>query len=244
MEAIRRQVAVAGTVVDESSQRPVPRARVKLTNGPPAFVQSMVARAKLLPPSEAPSEVAQAYGDLDKTGVDNAGKLKAAQIVLDYLFRTRGAVLAADRPDQTRSAADGHFHFLDLPDGNYEVTASLPEAGSRYGTAEVKSLAVSRDGEGRIAWAWAELKVPPTAISGKVTGQNASPVKLASVRMKGSGENVLSDDKGEYRLTALEIGDRTLTACAPGFKAGSEIVQLAEAGEQKAVHIALAPASS
>jgi hypothetical protein len=242
-ETIRRQVAIAGRVIDELAKQPVAWARVRLTNGPPAFVQSMVARAKLVPPSQPPSDVTQAYGDLDKAGVNNAGKLRAAQIVLDYLLRTLGAALAVDRPDRTRTAADGHFHFLDLPDGNYAVTASLPEAGSRYGTAEVKNLPVSRDGEGRIAWAWTEVKLPPTTISGKVTNQSASPVKLASVRVKGSGENAFTDDTGEYRLTALEIGNRTVSASAPGFKADPKIVQLGEAGKKQAVDIVMTPAN-
>lgn len=243
-ETIRRQVAIAGRVTDESSQQPIPRTRVRLTKGPPAFVGPMVARAKLMPLNQAPSEVTQAYGDLDKAGIDNAGKLKAAQIVLDYQLRTLGAALAVDRPDQTRTAADGHFHFLDLPDGNYAVTASLPEAGSRYGTAEVKNRPVSRDGDGRIAWAWTDMKVPPTTIGGKVTNQSAAPVKLASVRLKGSGESALSDDAGNYRLSALEVGTRTVSASAPGLKADLKIVQLDEAGKKQVVDIAMTPANS
>ena len=94
LETIRRQVAIAGSVTDESSKQPIPRARVRLTNGPPAFVGPMVARAKLIPPRQAPNDVTQAYGDLDRTGVNNAGKLRAAQIVLDYQLRTGGAAFA------------------------------------------------------------------------------------------------------------------------------------------------------
>ena len=242
-ETIRRQVAIAGRVIDESTKLPISRAHVRLTDGPPAFVQPMVARAKLMPLNQAPSEVAQAYGDLDKAGIGNAEKLRAAQIVLDYHLRTRGAAFAVDRPDQTGTAADGHFHFLDLPDGDYAVTASLPEAGSRYGTAEVKNRSVSRDGDGRIAWAWTGMKVPPTTIGGKVTNQSAAPVKLASVRVKGSGENALSDDTGEYRLSALEVGSRTVSASAPGLKADPKIIELDEAGKKQVVDIAMTPAN-
>lgn len=244
METIRRHVAIAGRVIDESTKQPISRARVRLTDGPPAFVQPMVARAKLMPLNQAPSDVTQAYGDLDKAGIDSAGRLRAAQIVLDYQTRTRGVAFAVDRPDQTGTAADGHFHFLDLPNGNYTVTASLPHAGSRHGTAEVKNRSVSRDGDGKIAWAWTEMKVPPTTISGKVTTQSAAPVKLASVRVKGSGENAFSDDAGEYRLTALEVGTRTVSASAPGLKADPRIVQLDEAGKNHVVDIAMAPANS
>jgi len=244
METIRRQVAIAGRAIDETTKQPIPWARVRLTDGPPAFVQPMVARAKLMPMNQAPSDVTQAYGDLDKAGISNAGRLRAAQIVLDHQLRTRGAAFAVDRPDQTGTAADGHFHFLDLPDGNYAVTASLPQAGSRYGTAEVKNRSVSRDGDGRIAWAWADMKVPPTTIGGKVTNQSAAPVKLASARVKGSGESAFSDDAGEYRLTALEVGTRTVSASAPGLKADPKTVQLDEAGKMQVVDIAMTPANS
>jgi hypothetical protein len=244
IETIRRQVAIAGRVIDASTQQPIPSARVRLTNGPPAFVRPMVSRARRAPLSRAPSEVTAAYGDLDKAGIDNAGKLRAAQIVLDYLPPTQAAALAADRPDQTRTAADGHFHFLDLPDGTYTVTASRPEAGSRYGTADVKNLPVSSDGAGTIAWAWTEMKLPPTAIGGKVTNQSASPVKMASVRVKGSGESALSDDTGAYLLTALEIGERTVTVSAPGLTAAPKIVRLDEAGKKQAVDITMTPAGS
>jgi len=84
METIRRQVAIAGRAIDETSKQPIPWARVRLTDGPPAFVQPMVARAKLMPMNQAPSDVTQAYGDLDKAGISNAGRLRAAQIVLDH----------------------------------------------------------------------------------------------------------------------------------------------------------------
>jgi hypothetical protein len=166
LEIIRRQVAIAGSVTDESTAQAIPRARVRLTDGPAAFVASMVALAKLMPPSRAPSEVVQAFGDLGKAGIKRPRKLRAAQIVLDHFLLARGSAIAVGRPDQTRTAVDGHFHFLDLPDGDYAVTASLPEAGNRYGTAEAKNLRVSRDGNGRIDWAWTDVKVPPTTISG------------------------------------------------------------------------------
>ncbi len=244
LETIRRQVAIAGRITDAFTDHPVPRANVRLTNGPPAFVQPMVAQAKLMPLNQAPNEVTQAYGDLDKAGVDNAGKLRAAQIVLDHHLQTYGAALAVARPDQTRATADGHFHFLDLPDGNYAVTASLPKAGSRYGTAEAQNLTVSRNSGGRIAWAWTEVKLPPTTISGKIINQSASPVKLATVQVKGSGESAFSDDTGEYRLTALEIGSRTVSASAPGLQTAPKIVQLDEAGKKQAVDIVMPPANS
>ena len=55
----------------------------------------------------------------------------------------------SERPDVTRTAADGHFHYLDLPDGQYTLVASLPAAGSRYGTVRAE-VTITRDAEGNI----------------------------------------------------------------------------------------------
>ena len=49
----------------------------------------------------------------------------------------------------TRTGADGHFHFLDLPDGQYTLTASLPSSGLRDQTAQMEATAF-HDVEGNI----------------------------------------------------------------------------------------------
>ena len=50
-------------------------------------------------------------------------------------------VTAASRSTSfvARTRNDGHFHFLDLPDGEYSLTPSLLSSDSRYDTAEVKA---------------------------------------------------------------------------------------------------------
>jgi len=48
-----------------------------------------------------------------------------------------------------RTGADGHFHFLDLPDGQYTLTALLPSSGLRDQMARMEATAF-RDVEGNI----------------------------------------------------------------------------------------------
>jgi len=109
-----------------------------------------------------------------------------------------------ERPDRTRTAVDGHFHFLDLPDGEYTLTASLPSAGTRYGTAQV-TVTVRRDERGNIARNPADMSLPPTAIKGQiVTAADKSPVFMAKIQIEGSAELAFSDSKGKYLLSGLE----------------------------------------
>jgi hypothetical protein len=146
----------------------------------------------------------------------------------------------ADRPDQTRTAADGHYHFLDLPDGDYTLTASLPEAGSRYGTAETQAT-VERDAQGNLTLTPADITLPPTTLKGRVTGQGAGPVVMAEMRMQGSGECAFTDAQGRYLLAGLETGTRTVIVSARGYQPESTAVLLSPAGIERVVNITLVP---
>ena len=50
-------------------------------------------------------------------------------------------VTAASRTTSffARTRNDGHFHFLDLPDGEYSLTSSLPSSNFHYDIAEVNA---------------------------------------------------------------------------------------------------------
>lgn len=148
-----------------------------------------------------------------------------------------GAML--ERPDRTQTAADGHYHLLDLPDGKYTVTATLPGTGTRYGAAQ-QSVTVSRDSQGRITWSSADVQLPPTTLMGQVSGKGAA-IAMAEVRVKGSGERTYSDGQGRYRLIGVEIGNRTLLVSAQGFKPASQAVQLGAAGAMQKLDFAMVP---
>jgi hypothetical protein len=143
-----------------------------------------------------------------------------------------------ERPDRTHSAADGHFHFLDLPDGDYTLSASLPVSGTRYDTAQAE-VTVSRDGEGNIAMVTADMALPPTALKGQITDQGSGDaVLMAQVRVKGSGERAFSDRDGQYLLAGLEAGERTVVISAPGYSTVSRTMQLSQ-GETVELDVAL-----
>ncbi len=128
------------------------------------------------------------------------------------------------RPDRTRTAADGHFHFLDLPPGSYRLSASLPSAGSRYG--EATAQVPVEDGE----VATAELALSPTTVKGRVLNNEDKGVAMAEVRILGSGERVYSDGGGSYRLGGLETGRRRLEVTAQGYSKTTAEVMLDPSG--------------
>jgi hypothetical protein len=145
-----------------------------------------------------------------------------------------------DRPDRTRSRRDGLFYFLDLPDGAYELTASVPGFGARYGTVS-QSAAVSRDKQGNTKIVYVTLALQPTTVSGKVTGTGQKAgVFMAEVRVKGSGERTYSGAQGQYILAGIEPGVRTIEVSAQGYKAKSQPVTIPSPGAVHSVNFNLA----
>ena len=150
-----------------------------------------------------------------------------------------------ERPDQIRTAADGHFHFMDLPDGQYTLRASLPGSGTRYGTTQ-KAVTVSRDAQGSITIAVADVALPPTTLKGRIAKQNNEPVVMAEVRVRGSGERTFSDGQGHYLLTGLEAskkGERILVVSAQGCQKVTKNVLLDQAGVEKTLDFVLVPSA-
>ncbi len=151
-------------------------------------------------------------------------------------------VTLANAPSQppTLTAPDGRFHFLDLPDGTYTVAASLPGSGTRYGAAQA-TVTVARDAQGNIKLAAADIALPSTTVKGQITGQGNAPVMMAQVRVKGSGETSFSDAQGNYVLTAVEAGNRTIVVTAQGYQAATQTVQITQPGSVQTLNAALSP---
>ncbi|NEP00807.1 MAG: carboxypeptidase regulatory-like domain-containing protein [Symploca sp. SIO2E9] len=123
------------------------------------------------------------------------------------------------RPDRTRTRVDGYFYLQDLPDGQYTLTASLLNTGTRYSSnPTIKTIAagstaesdqtqveVSRDPvTGAIARPTVNIYFQPTALSGKITNSDNDPVVMAKVQIEGSGEYTFTDKDGDYLLSGLE----------------------------------------
>jgi hypothetical protein len=146
----------------------------------------------------------------------------------------------AERPDRTRAATDGFFRFLDLPAGQYTLTGSLPGSGSRYGAASAQ-VTLTDDGQGKVELKMADLALPATTIQGRVSDPGNAAVRMAEVRVQGSGERAWSDAQGNYVLSGVEVGSRKLTVAARGFQSKSETVALGQPGAVVTRDVTLSP---
>jgi hypothetical protein len=150
----------------------------------------------------------------------------------------------SERPDRTLTAADGHFHFLDLPNGQYILKASKASEGTRYGTAQLTAT-VTRDAQGKIARTAAGISLPPTGIKGQIlAAADESPVVMAKIQIDGSPEPVFTDSKGNYLVSGIETSKPPLkrtvnvSVTARGYQPASQKVDLSQ-GEGKTVNFSL-----
>jgi hypothetical protein len=129
---------------------------------------------------------------------------------------------------RTFSRDDGSFYFIDLPMGQYPLTASVPDLGSRYGSATVAAVAVQNASDGRpILDPKAQVKLPPTRLVGQVQrSDNNQPIANAVVRLLGSETQTLTNQTGHYTLLGIQAGNPTAQVSAEGFAISSQKVSL------------------
>lgn len=229
-EQVRHQLAIAGILSDQLTQQPIPAAEIRMIQAPQSFRERLKIKAL----------------QFDDQGQPQPGFGERCWISPDGSF---ALVNLADGSYtvQTWTAVDGSFKFLDLPDGDYVLQASLPAAGTRYGTATSASLTVTRN-QDKITPALVELQLPPTAITGNVTAPapvegpigrsgNSSangdpnvrstpapktiPVPMAKVQILETGDSTYTNDAGEYLLSRLEASktkDWAIAVAAPGYE--------------------------
>ena len=182
------------------------------------------------------------------TGKSVAGAV-AAITAMPPAFENKVAIAASaygarwekmsERLDRTKTRKDGLFYFLDLPDGQYTISASIPGHGSRYGVAQ-GTAAVSRDKKGNFKVAFVTLTAQATTVKGKITGtSHKNGVVFAEVRVKGSNERTFTDTQGQYTVAAIEPGQRVLLASAQGYRTASQRVTLEKPGVSQTLNFNL-----
>jgi hypothetical protein len=139
---------------------------------------------------------------------------------------------------ETLTRGDGLFYFLDLPEGKFTLEASLPAAGKRYGTVQLKTN-VKRSAQESGSVEFVSLVLQPTTIKGRITAGTKTAVMMAEVQIKGSGESQYSAASGDYVLAGIEPGNRTLQVTAPGYRRITEKTLLATPGEVKTINFQL-----
>lgn len=147
----------------------------------------------------------------------------------------------AEPPDRTRTAVDGHFHFLDLPEGEYSLTAALPDAGKRYANAQI-TVTVPCQAEDKTSITIADMMLPPTTLKGKISDQNADPVVLATVQIKHGTDSTFSNQEGQYLLLGLEASEtyeQTVMVSAQGYQPTSRKVVFSQPGIEKTLNFVL-----
>ncbi len=165
---------------------------------------------------------------------------------LDMLAGIHGKAWSAmgRRPDRTQTGPDGHFHFMDLPDGNYTLKALCPRLGNRWGSAE-KTVTVARTADGRVTLQPCDILLPPSTVKGRVCRQGTStPVVMAEIRVAGSLEQSYSDENGNYTLAGLEASTsrpRFLSVSAAGFQQKNLEILLPSPGDEVVVNVQIAP---
>ncbi len=239
---IRHQVAIEGRVTNPQTKTAIAMAQVRISDAPEAFVTSLITKAQLVTLANEPTQVLQARITLDDHTASNAQRLEAAQKIIDFLMARQA--LTTLQPYLTQTTADGLFYFLDLPQGNYTLIASMLNSPRRYGTSQAKNVTVSHNDGGNIPIPFADIALPSTNLIGTITHTSetkAEPIVLAEVRIKGSQDRTLSNSKGEYILSGLEasVRERTVLVRAQGYQPDEGTITLSQPGEQQTLNFEL-----
>lgn len=111
------------------------------------------------------------------------------------------------RPDRTYSDQNGYYFFRDLPTGNYQLAAFLPNTGTRYSSAN-QTVTIAADSENR-GVIYTDLLLSPTGVQGKITAPENEKF-IAKVQIQGQNTYALTNGDGEYLLTGVEASPQSV----------------------------------
>lgn len=116
-----QRVAIAGTVINATTQEGLPQVVVRITQAPTDCIQIFLT---ILENALADHpQLMRSYQRLIGGRPPTADTLSLAQSLFNTFERNQS--LVAPRPDQTMTGGDGHYCFFDLPPGSYGLTATL-----------------------------------------------------------------------------------------------------------------------
>ncbi|MBE9011692.1 carboxypeptidase regulatory-like domain-containing protein [Pseudanabaenaceae cyanobacterium LEGE 13415] len=132
-------------------------------------------------------------------------------------------------PTLTQTMIDGFFYFTDLPAGNYELTASLPNSGTRYGAVKNVTITVMPDRPAQIL----SIQLPSTSLTGRVV-QAVAPqdgLPMAKISIVGEPTFTHSDAEGRFWLSGLEASPnspRIVQITAQGYESQTQEIRLSQ----------------
>jgi hypothetical protein len=203
----RHRVAIAGRILDAVNGKPMMRARVEITAGPPKYTERLgrLADDRFLQGAKPKKLGATATrGDglfffLDLPEGDY--KLVA--------FLPKGDLYTRPPGNARHNGSAGH---------NQEDSFAW-KGDRRYGKAQF-SVKVSYDPGGfdRLT----VVRLQPTGIMGRVLASvNQNAVLMAEIRLKGSGERTFTNAQGQYTLVGMQPNARrqqTVQVRARGYR--------------------------
>lgn len=223
LQSSRHQVAIAGMVSDAQTGQVISGAKVKLSKGSAEFSRWLNLKA-------------MQYGD----ALSQQGSVRLSSKL--SLERDQTGLYLA-----TQTALQGHFYFIDLPSGSYDLFVFLPGAGTRYGTQKIENVSVT-ERNGKVERAIADIRLPPTGIKGRIVGVDGQPIVMAKLQIEGSSGVTFSDHQGDYLLTGMEVWQQPekssnaprplITVSAQGYQSATTGTWLV-VGEVKPLEITL-----
>ncbi len=127
----------------------------------------------------------------------------------------QGASVSADSGQSDITDASGNYTLTGVPIGSRTLTATA--AG--FDPATPQATTVTDGGNSIVSFALTATPIPTTgSITGVVTDSNGgAPIQGASVSVD-SGQSATTDAGGNYTLTNVPTGSRTVSASAAGYE--------------------------